>query len=255
MKALYAAATGMAAQQTTIDTIANNLANVGTSGFKKSTASFQDLFYQELATSGEEGATPSMAQVGAGVRTVAVEKNHTMGSITATGEPLDVAINGRGFFKLETNDGRELYTRDGHFTVDSDGYVVTAGGVQVGSGINVPPDAVQIVVEADGSVMFATSDDTEMNSAGQIEIAAFANPSGLRALGGNVYQATSQSGDPVLMDVGDEVSVVGGALEGSNVDPATELIALIQAQRAYELTSKVVQAADETLQTAANLRR
>ncbi len=255
MKALYSAATGMAAQQTTIDTIANNLANVNTSGFKKSTASFQDLFYQELATSGEEGATPTSAQVGAGVRTVAVEKNHTMGSITATGEPLDVAINGRGFFVLETQDGRTLYTRDGHFTKDADGYVVSAGGVQLSGGINIPDDAIDIVVEADGSVMYATPDDTQMINAGQLELAAFANPAGLRALGGNVYQATSESGEAQLLDVGSEVSVVGGSLEGSNVDPAGELIALIQAQRAYELTSKVVQAADETLQTAANLRR
>lgn len=255
MKALYAAATGMAAQQTTIDTIANNLANVNTSGFKKSTANFQDLFYQELATSGEEGSTPSMAQVGAGVRTVAVEKNHTMGSISATGEPLDVAINGRGFFSLETNDGRQLYTRDGHFTKDADGYVVSAGGVQLAGGISIPDDAVDILVESDGSVMYSTPDDTEMILAGQLEIAAFANPSGLRALGGNVFSATSQSGDAMMMNVGSDVSVVGGALEGSNVDPASELIALIQAQRAYELTSKVVKAADETLQTAANLRR
>ncbi len=255
MKALYSAATGMAAQQTTIDTIANNLANVNTSGFKKSTASFQDLFYQELATSGEEGATPSTAQVGAGVRTVAVEKNHSMGSITSTGEPLDVALNGRGFFVLETSDGRQLYTRDGHFTKDADGYVVSAGGVQLLGGINIPDDAMDIQIEADGSVMYATPGDTEMILAGQLEVAAFSNPSGLRAMGGNVFQETAESGEAQFMEVGSEVSVVAGSLEGSNVDPATELISLIQAQRAYELTSKVVQAADETLRTAATLRR
>ncbi len=255
MKALYSAATGMAAQQVTIDTIANNLANVNTAGFKKSTASFQDLFYQELAASGEEGGTPTTSQVGAGVRTVAVEKNHTMGSITTTGEPLDVAINGRGMFMLETQDGRQLYTRDGHFTKDVDGYVVTAGGLQLSGAINIPDDAMDIVVESDGSVMYSTLDDTEMVSAGAIEIVAFSNPAGLKALGGNLYQETSESGEAQVLEIGRDVSVVGGALEGSNVDPASELIALIQAQRAYELTSKVIQAADETLRTAATLRR
>ena len=133
--------------------------------------------------------------------------------------------------------------------------MVSAGGVQLAGGISIPDDAVDILVESDGSVMYSTPDDTEMILAGQLEIAAFANPSGLRALGGNVFSATSQSGDAMMMHVGSDVSVVGGALEGSNVDPASELIALIQAQRAYELTSKVVKAADETLQTAANLRR
>ncbi len=255
MKALYAAATGMAAQQTTIDTIANNLANVNTSGFKKSTASFQDLFYEELATSGEDGATPATAQVGAGVRTVAVEKNHTGGPITPTGQPLDVAIDGRGFFELETADGNPLYTRDGHFTKDADGYVVTAGGVQLAGGINIPPDAVSIRIDPDGTVYFTVEGDTNETSAGQLQVAAFANPSGLRAMGGNVFQETSQSGGAQYVDLGTEVKVQGGHLEGSNVDPASELIALIKAQRAYELTSKVVQAADETLQTAANLRR
>jgi flagellar basal-body rod protein FlgG len=251
MKALYSAATGMAAQQTTIDTIANNLANVNTAGFKRSTASFQDLFYQELATSGEDGATPNTAQMGAGVRMISVDKQHTQGFTKITDRSLDVAINGRGFFVLSANDGRELYTRDGHFSRDADGYVVSSGGVQLSGGINIPDDATQIVIEDDGSVMYATDADAEMVTAGVLEIAAFSNPGGLRALGGNVFVATGKSGDPQILDA----KVTSKQLEGSNVDPATELIALIQAQRAYELISKVIQAADETLQTAANLRR
>ncbi len=256
MKALYAAATGMAAQQTRIDNIANNLANVNTSGFKKSRASFQDLFYQELATGGgEEGASPTSAQVGAGVRTVAVEKDHSAGSIQATGNPLDVAINGRGMFVLETSDGREVFTRDGHFNIDADGNLVNPSGMALSGGISIPEEAEEIVISSDGLVEYRASGDEYLTSAGQLEIAAFANPAGLRALGGNLFSASAESGDAIRLEIGTEVEVQQGALEGSNVDVAEELIAMVMAQRAYELTSKVVQAADETLQTAANLRR
>jgi flagellar basal-body rod protein FlgG len=255
MRALYTAASGMTAQQTRLDTIANNIANVSTTGFKKSRDAFQDLFYQQLAGGGEtEGGM--RLELGAGTRIAGIERDQGQGALTATGNPLHVGIQGDAFFNVETPDGDRLYTRDGSFTKDVDGYLVTAGGLRVGGDIQIPDDASTITIDYDGTVHAQIAGQTTQDVVlGQIEISRFVNAAGLEARGDNLFLPTIASGEPVDVDPGTDVQLVQGFLEGSNVDVATELIDMIQAQRVYELNSKVVQAADETLGVAANLRR
>jgi len=258
MRALFSAASGMTAQQTRIDNIANNLANVNTTGFKKSRAVFQDLFYQEMVGAADQTsnrASGSVAQVGAGVRMAAIEKDHSTGNVVQTDNPMHAAIDGSGYFVIETETGDQVYTRDGSFTLDSDGSLVTVGGLLVAGNITVPSDATAVQILKDGTVQATLSDDTHYTTLGQIEVADFTNRTGLKALGGNLFVETAESGEPIPVDLGVEASVVQGFLESSNVDVAQELIQMIMAQRAYELNSKVVQAADEALQMAANLRR
>lgn len=253
MRALYAAATGMAAQQTRLDSIANNLANVQTTGYKKSRENFQDLMYQEL-THGGLGASSARIEVGSGVRLAAVDKDFAQGSLTQTGRPLDLAIEGPGFFEVQGPAGERMFTRDGSFRLDPSGQVVTASGLSVG-GLSIPQGAENVRVDETGQVFAEWSDGRE-SSLGQLQIVDFLNPTGLRSLGGNVYQATPTSGQPRPVVPGqDRVAVRQYALEGSNVDVAEELVGMILTQRAYELNSKAVQAADETLRTVANLRR
>ncbi len=254
MKALYTAASGMNAQTHRLDNVANNLANVSTTAYKRSTTSFQDLFYEELSVGGGEGGTSATAQIGGGVQLGGVIRNHEGGSMIYTGDPLNAAIAGEGFFEVQNEAGETFYTRDGTFRANADGTLVTSQGYTVGGDINVNgyerveirPDGTVIGVEPDGS-------DTSL---GQIQVAAFSNPTALEAMGGNLYRPSEKAGEPVAIELGQGGNELrGGHLEGSNVDVARELIEMIQAQRAYELTSKVVQAADETLQTAVNLRR
>ena len=257
MRALYAAATGMGAQQTRIDTVANNLANVNTTGFKKSRAVFEDLYYQELVGTTSEGdqLASGPAQVGSGVRTAGIEKDHSAGHVTETGNALHMAIDGNGYFGVESADGEMLYTRDGSFALDPDGYMITTGGLRLSGDIQVPYDATSLTISADGTVMGVVGSDAESTVLGQVELFDFTNRSGLRSEGGNLYSETDYSGAPVELEVGFDSSVAQGFLEASNVDVAEELINMILAQRAYEMNSKVIQAADETLQQAANLRR
>ncbi len=252
MKALYTAATGMTAQQTRIDNIANNLANVNTTAYKKSRHTFQDLMYEELNTQAAAGSEVSAsAELGSGVELSGIVKNHAQGSSIVTGGTLDFSIQGSGYFKIETADGTPLYTRDGSFKTDDQGNLVTSSGLFVAGGTNIPSGS-SVSVTGDGIVM----DPTTEEEFGRIEVVDFTNPSGLRSAGGNLYEATAQSGDEMsIVMSSDGVHVAQGELEGSNVDVAEELIEMIMAQRAYELTSKVVQASDETLQIAANLRR
>jgi flagellar basal-body rod protein FlgG len=257
MRALYAAATGMGAQQTRIDNVANNLANINTTGFKKSRAVFQDLFYQELvgASVDSEQLSSGPAQVGAGVRTAGVLKDHSAGHVTETGNALHLAIDGNGYFGVEAPSGELLYTRDGSFTVDPDGYMITTTGLRVSGDIQISNDITSINISEDGTVVGTIGDDVDPTVLGQVEIYDFNNRSGLRAEGGNMYSQTEYSGEPISLEIGYDVSVVQGFLEGSNVDVAEELINMIMAQRAFEMNSKVIQAADETLQQAVNLRR
>lgn len=254
MRALYAAASGMSAQQTQLETIANNIANVGTTGFKKSKAGFEDLFYQEM-TSGGKGVSSARVEVGSGVRLSSLDKDHSTGTLSQTNNPLDMALSGRGYFELRTPEGEPVYTRDGSFTLDADGMLVTASGLVVEGDIVVPPDAETLMVTPDGTVQAILSGDTDYTTLGQLSVVEFVNPSGLRALGGNVYGETPESGDARPLEFDASNRVMQGVLEGSNVDIAEELVAMIMTQRAYELNSKVVQAADETLQVATQLRR
>ncbi len=254
MRALYVGASGMAAQQTKIDTVANNMANVGTTGFKKSTAAFEDLLYQEM-TSGGKGESTSRAEVGGGVRLTSLDRDHTSGAIVETGDAFHVAIKGPDYLVLEATDGTPAYTRDGTLTVDGDGTLMSASGLRVAGKISIPRDVVSVLIAEDGTVSGRFSGEVEETVLGQLELAGFVNPTGLRSLGGNTYAETSASGDPQRAAPGESSQLIQGYLEASNVDVAEELIQLILAQRAYELNSKVIQAADETLSVAANLRR
>jgi flagellar basal-body rod protein FlgG len=257
MRALYTAASGMTAQQLRLDTIANNLANVSTTGFKRSRDAFQDLFYQQLgAPGGGADGAGARVELGSGVAVAGIERDQAQGMLIDTGNALHVGIQGDAYFVVETWDGEQLYTRDGSFTKDPDGYLVTAAGMRVAGDVQIPDDADQITIDYDGTVhgiVTATGQDMVL---GQIEVARFVNGAGLMGRGGNLFVPTLQSGEPLPVDPGDgKVQLVQGYVEGSNVDVATELIEMIQAQRAYELNSKVIQAADEALQVAANLRR
>ena len=254
MKALYAAASGMAAQQTRLDNIANNLANVNTVGFKKAREDFQDLFYQQLVTS-SPGVTASRAEVGSGVRLVSLEKNHTAGALTETGNLLDVGIDGQGMFVLETLDGERVYSRDGSFRRDQDGNLVSSGGLRVGGDIMIPVDTEKLVITEDGTVQAQLAGDVDYTTLGQLDLVRFVNPAGLRPIGGNLYVETPESGLPAPAEGGTDFRLAQGFLEGSNVDIAEELIQMIMAQRSYELNSKVVKTAEETLNVAVNLKR
>ena len=254
MRALYTAASGMAAQQTRLDSIANNLANVSTSGYKKSREAFSDLYYQEL-TRGGQGVAKSRVDVGSGVRLNAVEKDFAQGAIIEDGNPLHAAINGKGsFFVVESVTGERLFTRDGSFSLDAQGGLITASGLTV-SNIQIPQGAESVQILDDGSVNVRMAGEANSTSVGQIEVARFVNPAGLRALGGNLFAQSDTSGDPTAVTPADGVQIRGGALEHSNVDIAQELVLMIETQRSYELNSKVIQAADDTLGIATNLRR
>jgi len=250
MRALYVAASGMNAQQTRIDTVANNLANTNTTAYKASRGAFQDTFYQELAT----GSRGTRADQGGGVQLSGLEKDHAAGAHRQTDDPLHVALDGPGMITVEGADGQLMYTRDGSFRLDGDGNLTTSSGLRVGGDVQIPEDTETVIIEADGTVLGLMSGDTQGTTLGQLEIVSFVNPSGLRSAGGNLYAATPESGD-AIPDYDAQTTVQQGVLEGSNVDVAKELIELVMSQRAYELNSKVVQAADEAMQTAASLRR
>jgi len=258
MRALYAAATGLSAQQTRIDNIANNLANVSTTGFKKSREVFEDLVYQEMTVGdpSDQVRRPNQVQVGTGTRVVSMARDFSAGSIQYTGDELNVAISGDGFFTVEAQDGTQRFTRDGHFSMNADGELVTSSGHMVSPGIQIP-DGTTIAIAEDGTVSVTyTEDPTEPVVVGTIEMMDFANPGGLQAVGSNMYLATPESGEPIPMDPNDgTISLQQGFLEASNVDVAEELVAMIVAQRAFELTSKVMETADETMQTVTNLKR
>jgi len=259
IRSLYTAATGMQAQQTNMDVVANNLANVSTTGFKKSRAEFQDLLYQTLRSAGSTQAqgtqVPTGVQVGLGTRLVATQKQFTAGDLSQTGNDLDMAISGDGFFQVQLPSGDIGYTRAGAFTTDSEGKIVTADGYILQPQMAIPSGAQGISVGEDGTIT-ATVNGTS-SQVGQIELARFINPAGLESAGGNIYHKTVASGDPLTGTPGQEGfgSIASKFLEMSNVKVVDEMVNMILAQRAYEVNSKSIQSADEMLQTANNLRK
>ena len=259
MRALFTAATGMQAQQTRIDNIANNLANVNTTGFKASRAEFEDLYYQKVRTGGTETAGGARrndtVEIGHGTRTANLTRDFSQGGFVETGRHTDMAIQGTGFFVVETAEGDELYTRSGNFDTDQQGSLVTPQGHVLAGGFSVPIGA-QITVDAEGMVTARVDGEEEAQQLGQLQLARFANPSGLEGLGAGLYRPTEASGEASLgiANTDGYGAVMGQTLETSNVDVAEELIAMILAQRSYELTSKAISTADEMLQVTNQLK-
>jgi flagellar basal-body rod protein FlgG len=261
MRALSIAATGMNAQEQNLEVIANNISNINTTGFKRSRAEFTDLIYQTerlagVSSRGRDATVPEAAQVGLGVRTAAVRSLQIQGALTNTGNSLDLAINGRGWFQVTTPNGDTVYTRDGAFNTNAQGQLVTTDGYLVTPAITIPPTATSVTVSQSGMVSATISGQTNAAQLGQLTIANFINEAGLQALGGNLFQQTAASGTPTVGVPGDTAYGViqQGYLEASNVDPVTEITNLIAAQRAYEMNSKVIQAADQMSGTISNIR-
>lgn len=260
IKAMYSAATGMEAQQTKIDVIANNMANVNTTGFKKDQAQFEDLIYQTIQAPGGRSSQgtvkPSGLQVGQGTRLKSVSKIFSQGSMLQTGNQLDIAIEGRGFFRVRLPNGQYAYTRDGSFHVDSQGRVVMASGDPIDPPIEIPPETTQVTISREGVVTTFRADDPEGTEIGTIELTDFQNPAGLENLGHNLARQSQSSGEPLPGQPGENGlgNISQGFLEQSNVKVVEEMIALINSQRAYEINSKVIQTADAMLQNATRLR-
>lgn len=261
VQSLYTASTGMLAMQTQINTTANNIANVNTIGFKKSRAEFADLMYQVMQYAGTSTSdvtkSPTGIEVGLGVRPTAINKIFTEGSLKQTDNQLDVAITGRGFFKLELPDGTEVYSRNGAFKVDDNGTVVNSDGYTLVPQIVVPPDATNISIGTDGTVTVVQPGQTQATQVGQITLTNFINPAGLHSRGDNLYMETDSSGQPVEGTPGlDGLGVLRqNFVELSNVELVVELTDLITGQRAYDSNSKVITTSDEMLQTTNNLKR
>ena len=251
--------TGMEAQQTQLDVIANNLANVSTNGYKRASAVFEDLMYQNLrqvgAASNEQSTLPTGLQVGLGVRTVATTRAFSQGSLQQSGNNLDIAIKGNGFFQIQRPDGTMAYTRDGSFQVDSQGRLVTASGMPLAGGVTIPPAATSVTIGADGAVSITTGSSTSPTTAGNLQVANFVNPAGLEPLGGNLFAETTASGTPQSGTPGSNGmgTLLQGYVETSNVNVVQELVAMIQTQRAYEMNSKAVQTSDQMLQKLAQM--
>lgn len=262
IRSLHTAATGMDAQQTNIDVIANNLANVNTVGYKRARAEFQDIMYQQMRAAGNgDGTTGNTTptnplEVGQGVMTIATQKLFGQGDMLGTNNELDFAIEGDGFFKVKRPDESVAFTRNGIFKRNADGLIVNAEGLPLEPPLILPETAKRVVVEMDGIVKVVMPDETEMREIGQIELAAFVNPAGLESLGHNLMAETEASGVPIDGVPGSQGvgNVRQGMLESSNVKVMEEMIGMISSQRAYEINSKVIQTADQMLGTASNLR-
>jgi flagellar basal-body rod protein FlgG len=259
MRSLFTAATGMKAQQLRIDNIANNLANVNTTGFKKSRADFEDLYYQKVRTGGAETAGGTKrndsVEIGHGVRAANLTRDFEVGGLSQTGRATDIAVDGKGFFQVESPEGDTLYTRAGHFGLDDQGNLVTPQGHKLAGGVQVPEGAF-IAVQEDGIVVAQLPGETDFTQLGQIELTRFTNPAGLEGLGAGLFRETQASGTASTGVPGEQGfgRTIGGALENSNVDVADELIAMIMAQRSYELTSRAISTADEMLQVTNQLK-
>jgi flagellar basal-body rod protein FlgG len=253
MRALNTAATGMAAQQTNVDVIANNLANVNTTGFRRSRAEFQDLIYQTLrapgGSTGDGARLPTGLQLGQGTRTVSTAQIHLQGSLSQTGGSLDLAIEGSGFFQVTRPSGQIAYTRAGNLKTDAEGRLITTDGYAIEPAITIPPDATAVTIAPSGMVSVTRPGQSASQEVGQLNLAGFANPAGLLAIGRSMFVATDASGQPISGKPGEEGlgTVSQGFLEGSNVEVVNEMIDLISSQRAYEVNQKVIQAADEML--------
>ncbi len=261
IRALYTAATGMNAQETNIDVISNNLANVNTVGFKKGRADFQDLMYQYAVEPGaptsQISINPSGVQIGLGVKTASVQKVFTQGDLSSTGNQLDVAIEGDGFFQIQRPDGTIAYTRSGAFQLDQNGQIVTSDGYILAPGITIPPDSLGITIAQDGTITVKQPNTAVPNQVGQLLAVRFPNNGGLRALGQNLYEETQASGAPVN-GIFNQVGfgrLNQGFLESSNVSVVEQVVNMITAQRAYEASSKGITTADEMLNQVINLKR
>jgi flagellar basal-body rod protein FlgG len=259
MRSLWISKTGMEAQQTQLDVVSHNLANVGTNGFKRAHAVFEDLMYQSLrqtgANSSEQTQLPTGLQVGLGVRTVATSRQFSQGNLQQSGNSLDLAVKGNGFFQVQMPDGTTAYTRDGSFQVSSTGQVVTSSGYTVQPGITIPANSQSITVAADGTVSVTLPGQATPQVLGQIQLANFINPPGLEPRGQNLYTETAASGTPSTGAAGANGlgDVAQGFVETSNVNVVEELVAMIQTQRAYELNSKAIQTSDQMLQRLSQL--
>ncbi len=255
---LYSAATGMEAQQLNLNTIANNLANVNTTGFKRSKIEFQDLLYQKPRAAGADtgggNLVPTGIEVGNGSRVASTSKVFTQGQLTNTGEKLDLAIQGEGFFEVQRSDGTIGYTRDGTFKLNAQGQVVTADGLPLLSGFQTVAPGSEVTIAEDGQVTLQSASGTQSF---RLTMTRFANPAGLRSLGGNLYEETAASGAPEVGNPGEQGfgRTVQGYIETSNVNIVEEMVNLIIAQRAYEINSKSIQTSDEMLQNIANMKR
>jgi flagellar basal-body rod protein FlgG len=260
MRALSIAATGMAAQQTNVETIANNLANMNTTGFKQQRAEFQDLLYQNIQTPGAQTSdqgtyAPNGIQIGAGVRTAAIYRITTQGDLKSTSNPYDVAVQGSGYFRIQQADGTDAYTRSGNFSLSPQGQLVTQDGLVVQPGIAIPQNTLSVTINAQGQVNATVAGNNTPQTVGQLELTRFPNEAGLNAVGSNLFLETPASGSPqagVPGSVG-YGTIQQGYLETSNVNSVDEITALITAQRAYEMNSKVISAADQMLQQTAQL--
>lgn len=252
--ALWTAKTGLDAQQTRMQVISNNLANTNTTGFKRDRAVFQDLLYQTVrqpgAQSSQNTQLPSGLSTGTGVRVVSTEKLHSQGNLSKTDDPLDLAIQGRGFFEVLTPDGNVAYTRDGSFQIDASGQMVTATGYPLQPGITIPENSTGITIGQDGTVSVLQAGNTTPSVVGVISVSDFINPSGLQAKGGNLFQETASSGSPIqgTAGIGGLGSLIQGSVETSNVNIVEELVSMIETQRAYEISSKAISTTDGMLQ-------
>ena len=260
LKSLYTTATGMQAQQTMVDMIANNIANVNTAGFKKSQASFEDLLYVNLQAPGgnETSQLPTGTQIGSGTRLSATTKVYSAGTLDNTGNRYDVAVDGDGFFSVTLPDGNLAYTRDGSFRLNRDGQLVSGQGLVLKPEITVPSDLLELRIDPEGRVLAtsASSPDTA-SELGVIQLHRFVNPSGLLSVGGNLLRPTDASGAPITGNPGQQGlgTLKQGFIEKSNVQIVNELVNLIVAQRAYEVNSRAIQASDQMLSTATNIIR
>ncbi len=258
-RSLNVAATGMVAQETKLDTIANNLANANTTGYKRQDAEFEDLLYQTVRAATPNaagGAAPAGTQLGSGVRVVTTSRAFAQGTIQQTGNPLDIAIEGSGFLSVTRSSGEIAYSRAGNLKVDAQGRLCTTDGLAVEPPITVPADATAITIASDGTISATTAGQRQPTQLGQLQLVTFPNPSGLAAAGHNLFTATNASGEPVsgAPGVDGRGTILQGAVEGSNVEMVTEMVNLIRTQRAYEINSKVISAADEMLRNATQVR-
>jgi flagellar basal-body rod protein FlgG len=251
--ALWAAKTGLDAQQTQMTVTANNLANVNTTGFKKSRAVFDDLLYQNLsqvgANTSQNTQSPTGLNVGTGVRVVATEKNYTQGSVNTTGNTFDLAIQGRGFFQVLQPNGQVAYTRDGSLQLNAQGQLVTAAGYQIQPAITIPQGAQSVTIAADGSISVQLAGQSTTQTVGTLQLADFINPAGLQDLGGNLAVESASSGSPVTGNAGlnGMGTLLQGSTEASNVDVVEELVNMIETQQAYEMNSRAVESTDQML--------
>jgi flagellar basal-body rod protein FlgG len=259
IRSLWIAKTGLDAQQTQMDVVSNNLANVGTNGFKRARAVFEDLLYQTMRQPGGQSSqqtqVPSGLQIGTGARATATVKNFTQGNLQQTGNQLDLAINGQGFFQVLLPDGTTGYTRDGSFQVDAQGQVVTSNGFPLQPALTIPPNSLAITIGQDGTVSVTHSGSAQPVQVGNIQLANFVNPAGLQAHGQNLHIETAASGTPSTNAPGSNgLGLLNqGAVETSNVNVVEELVSMIQTQRAYEINSKAIQTSDQMLQRLSQL--